>query len=215
MQKKETITLATGFKRGWELFLKQPWFFVWLTVILLAIAALPELIPDVIWERPIGVGLGLVYLFAVVVLSIAVQIGFVRITLAAVRGKELSLRDIVTIRGSVVWHFAFLMFLAGVLTTLGFLFLVIPGVIIGISFMFLQYVVVDNPTLKAGPALQQAWDMSKGVRWKLFGFMLVSVLLSIVGTLLLGVGLLVAIPVIGLTQAVLYESLIKNITLSR
>ncbi|MGD8550894.1 MAG: hypothetical protein PVF41_05595, partial [Methyloceanibacter sp.] len=48
---------------------------------------------------------------------------------------------------------------------------------------------------------------TQGTRWTLFGFILLCMLIIFVGVLALGVGLLVAVPIVGLAFAYAYRLL--------
>lgn len=72
--------------------------------------------------------------------------------------------------------------------------------------MFSTFLVVDRGL---GPldALKTSMELTKGNRWPLFGFALLTALIVALGVLALGVGLLVAIPIVGLATAYAYRLL--------
>jgi uncharacterized membrane protein len=90
----------------------------------------------------------------------------------------------------------------------GFL-LIVPGIIFFIMFQYYGYFIVDK---KMGPveALKASAALTKGVRWKLFGFGLVIGLLNIGGALLLLLGLFVTIPVSQMAIAHVYRKLLPQ-----
>ena len=75
-------------------------------------------------------------------------------------------------------------FLSGAATVLGLLLLIVPGMIWGLGFCTASTVVmVENQN--ATPALQRAWTLSRGQRWRLAG--LAAILLGAsLGVLLIG-----------------------------
>ena len=102
---------------------------------------------------------------------------------------------------------AFLLTAAIVLA--GFVLLVIPGVIAAIGLSQVFYVLQDQPDLGAEAAVRESWRLTwtNGNMWKVFGMMLLSVLVGLCGLLAFGVGLFFAIPLISVMTAGLYEEL--------
>lgn len=102
---------------------------------------------------------------------------------------------------------AFLLTAAIVLA--GFVLLVIPGVIAAIGLSQVFYVLQDQPELGAEAAVRESWRLTwtNGNMWKVFGMMLLSVLVGLGGLLAFGVGLFFAIPLISVMTAGLYEEL--------
>jgi hypothetical protein len=82
--------------------------------------------------------------------------------------------------------------IAFVLIMVGFMLLVVPGIMVSLAYMMMLQVVVAE---RLGPwgSLKRSALLTKGVRWKLFGFALLLVLIGVVtagasflGTLALG-----------------------------
>ena len=103
--------------------------------------------------------------------------------------------------------FAFL--LVSVIAFLGFILLVIPGIIaiVGLSQTF--YILQDDPGMGAEAALQESWRLTwkNGHMWKVFGMGVLSLLIVLGGVLAFGVGLLVAVPLVSVMASGLYEEL--------
>ena len=91
----------------------------------------------------------------------------------------------------------------------GFVLLVIPGVIAAIGLSQVFYVLQDQPELGAEAAVRESWRLTwtNGNMWKVFGMMLLSMLVGLGGLLAFGVGLFFAIPLISVMTAGLYEEL--------
>jgi uncharacterized membrane protein len=99
--------------------------------------------------------------------------------------------------------------LTAAIVVAGFVLLVIPGVIAAIGLSQVFYVLQDQPELGAEAAVRESWRLTwtNGKMWKVFGMMLLSVLVGLGGLLAFGVGLLFAIPLISVMTAGLYEEL--------
>jgi uncharacterized membrane protein len=99
--------------------------------------------------------------------------------------------------------------LIGVIVVVGLVFLIIPGIIAAIGLSQVFYVLQDRDDLDAIGAIKESWRLvwTNGHMWKVFfmGFLMLFVL--ILGLLALGVGLLVAIPLISVMGAGLYEEI--------
>jgi uncharacterized membrane protein len=107
---------------------------------------------------------------------------------------------------SPYWKFFATSVLASLAVGIGLLLLIVPGLIAMVLFMFSTFLVIDRGL---GPieALKVSMEMTRGNRWPLFGFILLCMLIIFVGVLALGVGLLVAIPIVGLAVAYAYRLL--------
>ncbi len=82
----------------------------------------------------------------------------------------------------------------GVLTAVGFMLLVIPGVYLVVSYIFAHSLVVDR-RLDFWPALETSRRTVHPIWFGMFGFFLLLVLINLAGAIALGVGLLVTVPV--------------------
>ncbi len=96
--------------------------------------------------------------------------------------------------------------LVGIFCAIGFVLLIIPGIIISIMLSFFGYCIVDK---NAGPlsALTMSRDLTKGHRFHLFQFYLAGIGLNIVGALALGIGLIATIPTTMIAAAYVYRKL--------
>ncbi|HXG79813.1 MAG TPA: hypothetical protein VNJ31_10815 [Methyloceanibacter sp.] len=180
---------------GWEAFKQRPWFFVGTAFIILALSLLIDALTSRIdalitgsAEEPSAAG------FVINIgLGTLLSMGTTAFYLAAhdnPAGAQLSL----------LWHpQPFWKYLgASILLTLavlvGFVLLIVPGIIFGLMFMFAPFIVIER---EAGPvdAMSESNRITRGHKWPLFGFMLLLVLINLLGLFALGVGLLVSIPV--------------------
>jgi uncharacterized membrane protein len=104
--------------------------------------------------------------------------------------------------------------LTGAILLFGFVLLVIPGIIAAIGLSQVFYVLQDQPELGAEGAVRESWRLTwtNGNMWKVFGMMLLSILVFLGGLLAFGIGLFFAIPLISVMTAGLYEELRLNDT---
>ncbi len=130
------------------------------------------------------------------------QVGFVKIWLAAARGMTPEFGDLFSGGGR---YFAMLgtMFLVLLAILLGYLALIVPGVILALGLSFSYFYVVDQ---NMGPieAMKASWAATKGQKGKIFLFGLASALLFLAALLACCFPALVAAPVIGIAAATIY-----------
>jgi uncharacterized membrane protein len=89
---------------------------------------------------------------------------------------------------------------------MGLVLLVVPGIIFLLRLWFVGFVVVDE---RVGPleAIQRSWDITRGHTMDLFLLFLLLVGLNLLGLIALVVGLLVTVPISGLSLACVYRHL--------
>ena len=72
---------------------------------------------------------------------------------------------------------------------IGFVLLIVPGIIFACRLSFVPYLVMDKG-LDPVAAIEKSWFMTRGHGWRIFGMYLLSILLFIVGFMLFIVGAL-------------------------
>ena len=195
--KKEAISA------GWQIF-KANWkFLVAVTAISLVISYAPTAVSQA-WSNQYPVP---AVLFSLIfwVVGLVVSIGLVKIFLNLVDGKAVNFTDLYAY-WRLVWYYLLVQILAGIIIFLGLIFLVVPGIIFGIRLQFASYYVIDKGL---GPlaAVKASWAATRGSVRNLFLFGILIGLVYLLGVIVIGVGLLAAIPVSGLAVAVVYRKL--------
>lgn len=99
--------------------------------------------------------------------------------------------------------------LTAALIMLGFIALIIPGIIIGCRLAFVGYLVMDK---KLDPimAVEESWKMTRGYGWTIFWMAIVSFFIYIAGLCLLFVGIFPAAIWVSSSFASLYEAVSVN-----
>jgi hypothetical protein len=93
-----------------------------------------------------------------------------------------------------------------VLVAIGMVFLIVPGVILAIMWMFVNLVLAETE-LDFWPAMTASADLAAGHWWELFCLMLACLVVAILGLLAFCVGILIAAPVILTSIALAYRFL--------
>ena len=140
------------------------------------------------------------------VLSSAMTMGAIRITLRLVDGARPTFGDLFTCFHLLPQYILAFIF-NGFVVAVGFILLIVPGIILAIMFFFYDYFIVDQAS---GPiqSLKQSSEATTGVKGQLFGFFLRLLGLNLLGLLLLVVGLLVTIPISMIATAMVYRRLV-------
>ncbi len=140
--------------------------------------------------------------------SVWLGMGFIKFNLNVVDGKKPCVKDLFTGVQSFkhLLKYFVITLLAGILIMFGYILLIIPGLILTFGLYFIGFVAYEN---KHGirESISYAWKLTKGYKWDLFLFALLSMLISLAGLIAFGVGLLVAIPVCALATAIFYRKL--------
>ena len=95
--------------------------------------------------------------------------------------------------------------LTGLCEGIGFVLLIVPGIIISIRLSFVPFLVVDEG-YGVTAAMRESWQRTRGYSWTIFGMALLSFVVSVVGVILLLVGIIPAALWIYLSFAALFAA---------
>jgi len=189
---------------GWNTFKAKPLFFVGLTLALALITGVPEIVSRAVFPRDSAAlpFIGLLLMFVNLFLGMLA----VRIALDFYDNGDTTIGDAIS---AIVPQY--LKYLGGkvlyvLIIFVGFLLLIIPGVIVSLMFYFVGYLIVDR---HLGPieALKESKNITDGSKVTLLLFTLGVGVLNLLGFLCLFVGLLVTIPVSMLAWVYVYRQL--------
>jgi hypothetical protein len=138
-------------------------------------------------------------------IGIGIQLGMMKICLKLSRGEHAELNDLFS-----CYHLLFKYLLSSIcflaIFILGMFLLIIPGIIFGLKYQFYGYLIIDQG---AGPieALKKSSALTRDVKWNLFVFHILLILINFGGVLCLFVGLFVTIPITAVAVAYVYRNL--------
>jgi uncharacterized membrane protein len=137
-------------------------------------------------------------------LSIWMNMGLTRYMLKLARGQQANFGEIFLGGPFIACLLTSILLALGV--GLGMLLLLVPGIVLAIGWSYWMYLLVDRGQ---GPveALGTSWKITRGFKWKIFGMMLLFILVTILGVLACGVGVLVAMPVCQLAMSYVFMKL--------
>ncbi len=203
------ISVGSFIKFGWETFKKRPWLMVGVVLLLtfaqLCVSLIVGILDGVGGSANIQAGTGLISF-------IINMMGQAIVTMGTLTFFIKAHDDIEAVRVSHAWHlknfwnFLGLFVLLNVILIIGFMLLIVPGIIAFLMFMFAPYLVVDRGL---GPieALKESARITSGHKWRLFVLAGAIALIVLLGLLALLIGLLVAIPVAYLTYMHAYRTI--------
>ncbi|MES1260064.1 MAG: hypothetical protein ABUL71_05660 [Gemmatimonadota bacterium] len=119
-------------------------------------------------------------------------------------GQTIAPRDALARAGGVIGRLIGITLVTGFVVFLGFLLLVVPGVIVMTGLILASTVVVLEPGLSATTAMGRSWELTRGFRGKVFITVFVSYLIlavpAIAVALIVGIaGLVATVPTIAST----------------
>jgi len=200
------LSIGECIRFGWETFKKRPGILIGAVVLTTLLPSIPGILvpsPEVVpgGPPPPPTTAEVVAVLISMVIGIFATLGMITF---ALRAHD----DIASVKIGDLWNpqpfwrFLGAYILLMIIIFVGFLLLVVPGVIASLGLCFVLYLVIDRG---AGPinALQESWRITKGSKWQLFLLFLVFFGLNLLGLLLLVVGILVTFPVtlLALTHA--------------
>jgi len=225
VQKKLTPTFGDSFSNGWNV-MKKYFLILFLVVIVLSIIVGPTQVFNWKfdashhnhwdWNFPdVGlIALGIVtVIFGLLALAYACLIvpvfkyGGNMMFLQAVRDIRPDFNTLVVGFKQNYLNIVLANLLTIALIILGFIALVIPGIIIACRLAFVSYLVMDK---KLDPivAVEESWKMTKGHGWTIFFMAIVSFFIFIGGLCLIIVGVFPAAIWVGSSFASLYEAVL-------
>jgi len=122
--------------------------------------------------------------------------------LKAARGDKLEIRDMLEAFQNY-WNAVLAALLVAAIVIIGFILLIVPGIIFACKLSFTPYLVVDRK-MAVIEAVKGSWSMTSGHAWKVFLIGLLAVPICIAGLICFGVGIILSIMWIRLAFASLY-----------
>ena len=200
-----TLSVGSFIKFGWETFQKRGWFLVGTSFVIVILYLIAGFFNQNLQEMSLVHALSFIIYY---LLTTLISIGVTSFSLKAHDNID-------TVKIADLWHpqqywqFLAAAVLTFIFTTIGFVLVIVPGIIIAMMLFFTQMIVVDR---HLGPvdAMKESMRITKGHRWMLFWFSLAIVFICFLGIICIGVGLLVAMPIVMLAMVHAYRALEHN-----
>jgi len=201
------VGVGPAFSWGWKKFTENFGIIVLGALFLLVVGFVLQIIARAIGGADFDTGFiftQLVFNVITFVVSAFLQAGIIRGSLQIANGQKPTLGTMFT--GEHLGQLLLAGLLVGILVAVGFVLLIIPGLIALFYTQFTYWFIVERGTTAVDAIKASAGLINQHVG-TMIGFFFASLLAYIVGAILCGVGLLVAIPVVILAQAHMYRRL--------
>jgi uncharacterized membrane protein len=186
---------------GWNAYWKNVGPMLLITIVIIAV----QLVVNVIGRASGSIAFSLIFSILGWIVSMILSMGLIRAALAVVKGQTPEVSMLFETEGLGSYVVAAIIF--GIAFGVGLILCIIPGIIIGIIWMFYGFLIVENPTLGPTDALKQSQEMTKGRIGELFVFGLALFGINLVGALLCGVGLLFTYGITAIAVAYAFRTL--------
>jgi hypothetical protein len=129
--------------------------------------------------------------------------------LKAVRREKIEIKDMFSVFERNYWNAVIAGVVMGIIIVIGFIMLIVPGIIFACRLAFVPYLIIDEK-MEAMEALKASWAMTKGHGWTIFGMAMLAFLLIIAGIIVLIFGVIISAMWISAAFAILYYSVYKK-----
>lgn len=141
--------------------------------------------------------------------AVAINIISIKIALRLCDGRSLVLSEVLQFTAPQFFRFLGGYVLYTLLVTAGLILFVVPGVIWMVKYEYVIYLIIDRD-MDIGEAFKKSGEITAGVKWELFAFLIVLGLINIAGALCFLVGLFATIPTSMVAMAYVYRKLSKT-----
>lgn len=191
------ISVKSAISYGWETVKKDLWYWVGIALVVLVLQGVGS---DYDRERQNTTRSLLGILFTAWLTP-----GYIKLGLSYFEGNKLGFEELFK-QFRYFWRTLGAMFLGMLIVLGGLILLIIPGFIFAARLAFVVNLIVDRD-LGVFEAIKASWKLTEKSVGLLLFFMLASIGVIILGALALGVGVLVATPVIWLGHIYLYKKI--------
>ena len=203
---KATIKSAYGY--GWAM-LKEKFISLFVIVIVLSFAGFPMAVMN--GEHHMSVFAALLTIFAIAysffVLN-PIKYGAKWVYLKVIRQQEFEIKEMFDGFKNYL-NVVLAALITSVIIGFGFMFLIVPGIVIACRLSFVPYLVMDKK-LDPIKAIEESWRLTKGYGWKIFFMSLLAILIFIAGLIVLIFGAVIAVIWIRASFAALYEAVLRE-----
>lgn len=148
-----------------------------------------------------------------VIVAGPISYGFCTFILNIIRGKDASISDIFAgFNGKIFVKALIIMILTTIVVGIGYMILIVPGIILSIMFSQSYFILVDNNDLSAIDCIKASCEMMKGNKMYFFILMLSFIGWFILGEITCGIGLLWVMPYYNITIGNFYDELSNKVS---
>ncbi len=205
-ERRPKATIAGSYGYGWQ----QMWkHFLYLFLVMVIVGVLNSPI-SVLQESDGDLTAGLILLQILgaaywLLFYSVVKYGGDLLYLRAIRNEKIEIREMFDGFKKNYVHIILANLLVFAIVGLGFVFLIIPGIILACRLAFVSYLVMDK-NMDPVAAVEKSWEMTRGHGWQIFGMGLLAIPIVIGGLICFIVGIIFAIIWISAAFAAMYHA---------
>ena len=202
-------TVSGTFGLGWER-MKRSFPELLLILLVLILFSIPMGLVDFLFEKGSAGHIFFSIFNAAygLIIMAPLHYGACMLFLKAIRGEGINVNEIFFAYRKTL-QIIMANILVMVVVGLGFVMLVVPGIIFACKLSMVPYLMMDK-NMEAVEAVRTSWHITKGHSWTIFGMAVLSFFIAIGGVILLIVGIFPAIIWISLAFAAMYNSITKD-----
>lgn len=205
---KKDFSIGDAVQFGWDTMKNNIGFFIPVILILWVAEAIPSGLSSLAYSMSIGVAAVYGFIFGIIsfVIGMFVNMAQIKISLRFSKAETADFEDLYN-EWPRFWDFLLGSILYALIVIGGLILLIIPGIYWAIKYHFYGYLIIDQGM---GPmdAIKKSGELTDGVKWHLLVFWLALFGIYLLGVLACCVGILFAIPVILVSAAYVYRTLL-------
>ena len=207
--KKEKIPRATvtgSYGYGWQQMWKH-FLYLFLVIVIVAFASTPA---SILQEADsVGTaGMVLLQILAAAYMLLIIPVisfGSDLLFLRGIRNEKIEIQEMFDGFKKNYLNIILANLLTFAIIGIGFVFLIVPGIILACRLSFVSLLVMDK-NMEPVAAVEKSWEMTKGYGWTIFGIAMMAIPVFIGGVLFFLVGAIFAIIWISAAFAALYHA---------
>lgn len=207
-----------SFSFAWRKIFEKAFLPLLVAVIIVGLLNGPSAGANLKFDGNHGFGFPMLFIFPLVIIGLAYSFLFIPIIkygeqylfLKAMRDEEADLKTLFDGFKTQYLNIVLANLIVTALVIIGFVMLIIPGIIIACRLAFVSYLVMDK-NMEAMKAVEKSWQMTKGHGWTIFGMAIISIFLFIGGIIVFIVGVIISIMWAHAAFATLYQSVLNEI----
>jgi uncharacterized membrane protein len=217
MNYRNLVPSAGGsFSFAWRKMFEKAFLPLLVAVIIVGLLKGPSAGANFKFDGNHGFSFPMLFIFPLVIIGLAYSFLFLPVIkygeqylfLKAMRDEEADLKTLFDGFKTQYLNIVLANLIVAALVVIGFVMLIIPGIIIACRLAFVSYLVMDK-NMDAMKAVERSWQMTKGHGWTIFGMAIISFFLAIGGLIVFFVGIIISIMWIHAAFATLYQSVLN------
>ena len=141
-----------------------------------------------------------------IVVSGLFTFGFINFFLKISRGEEATSNEMFS-KINMFWKFIIVSLFTGLAVMAGFIFFIIPGIILALAFSQTMLILLDNPEMNATDAMKLSYNMMMGHKMDYFVLQLSFIGWAFLMIFTLGIGFFWLIPYMTVTECIFYNKI--------